>query len=258
MSLKIVGGSSISELLPSSGEVESHASLKVAEGTLQALKWIALVAMAVDHTNKYAFREHLPFIFEIARSVLPIFAFVLAYNLARPGARASGVYGRTITRLAIAGLLSVPIASVLNAPLVTKWPWWPLNVLFMFLIAIAVPVLWNKGGAGWRLLAGLIFVIGGALVEYFWFGIFCCWTSFMFCRRPNSVRFSVWALSVLLLTLVNGNLWALASIPILLLAPKISLVLPRSKWAFYVFYPAHLLVIWVVCGVIGLQGAVAH
>ena len=233
-------------------------SVKVAEGTLQALKWIALVAMAVDHTNKYAFREQLPFIFEIARSVLPIFAFVLAYNLSRPGAETSGAYRRTMWRLAIAGLISMPIASTLNAPLVTKWPWWPLNVLFMFLIAIGVPVFWQKGGAGWRVLAGLLFVIGGALVEYFWIGIFCCWASVMFCRRPNPVTFAVWALSVLLLTLVNGNLWALASIPILLLATKISISLPRCKWAFYVFYPAHLLAIWAVGGVIGLHGAAAH
>jgi hypothetical protein len=246
MAAKSISDASTAQLVSAADHPVSPAPLVVAEGTLQTLKWFALVVMALDHVNKFGFRERLPYVFELGRSVLPIFAFVLAYNLARPSAQSNGAYRRTMMRLSIAGLISVPIVSALNAPLVSKWSWWPLNVLFMFMLAIALPLLWRRRRAEWRVLAVVGFVIGGALVEYFWFGLFCCWGSYSFCRRPNLTTFSVWVLSVLLLTMVNGNLWALAAIPLLLLAAKLTITLPRSKWAFYVFYPLHLVLILVV------------
>ena len=73
--------------------------LRVADGTLEALKWLALVLMALDHTNKFLFKEKLPVLFEMGRLAMPTFAFVLAYNLTRPGAFAAGAHVRTMGRL---------------------------------------------------------------------------------------------------------------------------------------------------------------
>jgi hypothetical protein len=42
--------------------------------------------------NKYLFNETLLFLFEAGRVAMPLFVFVLAYNLARPGIYESGPY----------------------------------------------------------------------------------------------------------------------------------------------------------------------
>ena len=47
-------------------------------------------------------------LFDLGRVVMPIFAIVLAYNLARPGAFDRAAYPRVMKRLAIAGVLATP------------------------------------------------------------------------------------------------------------------------------------------------------
>src|SRR5690242_30736 len=84
------------------------APLHIADGTLQALKWLGLALMTADHVNKFLFDERLPVIYEAARLVMPLFGFVLAYNMARPDARTSGAYRRTARRLAVFGLAATP------------------------------------------------------------------------------------------------------------------------------------------------------
>ena len=83
--------------------------LRISDGSLETLKWIALVLMTGDHVNKYLFNATLPLLFEAGRVALPLFVFVLAYNLARPDVMAREVYGRTMKRLALFGAVaSVP------------------------------------------------------------------------------------------------------------------------------------------------------
>src|SRR5277367_1315087 len=73
---------------------QGHRPWAMADGSLEAIKWAALVLMLFDHVNKYLFAEKLPVIFQCGRIVMPMFGFVLAYNLARPDAFAKGVHGR--------------------------------------------------------------------------------------------------------------------------------------------------------------------
>src|SRR4051812_13044750 len=80
--------------------------LVIADGTLEALKWVGLLSMTLDHANKYLFAQKLPGLFEVGRVAMPIFGFVLACNLARPGALESGAYARTIVRLALWGAIA--------------------------------------------------------------------------------------------------------------------------------------------------------
>ena len=83
--------------------------LFVSDGTIEAMKWLALLSMTGDHVNKYLFNGTLPFLFEIGRLAMPLFIFVLAYNLVRPGVYESGAYLRIMTRLTIFGLLASPV-----------------------------------------------------------------------------------------------------------------------------------------------------
>jgi hypothetical protein len=98
--------------------------LVIPNGSVEALKWLALVLMTGDHVNKYLLNGTVPALFDAGRLAMPIFAFVLAYNLARPGNLERGVYRRTITRLGLFGVVSTPICIALGGLL---YGWWPLN-----------------------------------------------------------------------------------------------------------------------------------
>ena len=139
--------------------------LHVPDGTVEALKWLALALMTGDHVNKYLFNGTLPFLFEAGRLALPLFVFVLAYNLARPGAFERGAYTRTMKRLAVFGAVaSVPFVALGGLAA----GWWPLNVLFTLLVVTACAYLVEKGGTLHLVGAGLVFLVGGGLVEYWW------------------------------------------------------------------------------------------
>jgi len=47
--------------------------LFVFDGTIEAMKWLALLSITGDHVNKYLFNGTLPFLFEIARLAMPLF-----------------------------------------------------------------------------------------------------------------------------------------------------------------------------------------
>ena len=218
----------------------------MAEGTLQSLKWGALLLMALDHVNKYLYAERLPVIFQAGRIVLPLFGFILAYNLARPDALARGVHGRMLFRLALAGLAASPMVIILNGLFVTANAWWPLNILFMLLLVVSLTYLLERGGFTRYALALVLFLVAGALVEYLWMGVLCCLAAWLFCRKATWTHALLWFLGTLSLTVVNGNAWALAAIPVVLSVRQLSPRLPQLQWAFYAFYPAHLLILLAV------------
>jgi hypothetical protein len=47
-------------------------------------------------------------------------------------------------------------------------------------------------------------------------------------------------LACVTLAVINRNYWAVAALPIIVLAMFGDLRCPRWKWAFYAYYPAHL------------------
>lgn len=211
----------------------------VADGTLEALKWLALVLMTGDHVNKFLFHESLPFAFEAARLVMPLFGIILAYNLARPGALASGAYVRTMRRLAFFGALASPFHLALNG-------YWPLNVLWMLFLVTAICCCIERNSPVMRGLALALFVVAGAFVEFWWFGMLFCIAAWYYFRQPSWTALVAACIGLCSLTIVNQNWWALAAIPLILLAPHFDARLPRLRWAFYGFYPAHLAVLSIL------------
>lgn len=215
----------------------------IADGTLEALKWLALTLMIADHVNKYLYKEQLPVIFQLARIVMPTFGFVLVYNLSRPGALERGVFGRVASRLTAFGALSVPICTMLNATVAPHYTWWPINILFTLLLVTAIIYLIERGGIPRKLIAGVLFVIASPFLEYAWMGVLTCLGAWYFCRRPTYKSLFGWFLGALTLTTINGNAWALLALPLLLTVSKLHIDLPRSKWLFYAVYPIHLFLI---------------
>lgn len=214
----------------------------VADGTLEALKWLAVVLMTLDHVNKYLFDERLPGIFDLGRLAMPLFAFVLAYNLARPDALANGVHLRTAKRLALFGLLATPffmgLGGLLNG-------WWPLNIMFMLLVATNMLYWAEQGKPVTTWIAVLVFLVGGALVEFWWFALAFCYCAWCYCKSPSKAALAAWLLACASLYVVNRNFWSLAAMPITLAAPLVDLRMARWRYAFYAYYPAHLAVLLI-------------
>lgn len=209
----------------------------LADGTAEALKWFALVLMVLDHANQYLCNSAVNWVFQIARLSFPLFGFVLAYNLARPGTLANGAAIRIMKRLAIFVLMASIPHIVLDGRL------FPFNILATLLVATATVYLFAQGGCkkGYGIL---VFMVGGGIVEGNWFAVAVCVAFYRYCQSPTVLRLSLVIASLVVLGLfINRNQWALAVLPVILLAPSVNLKMNRHKNLFYWFYPAHLAVI---------------
>lgn len=217
-------------------------ALTFSDGTLEALKWLGLVLMTLDHVNKYLLHSEAVLLFDLGRVVMPIFAIVLAYNLARPGAFDRAAYPRVMHRLAVAGVLATLPFIALSG---LGWGWWPLNIMFTLLVATGVMYLSQRGTVG-RVLAVGLFVIGGAFVEFWWPALAIAVGAWSYFRRPNWMALFFAVIGLVALFYINKNLWALAALPLFMLASRVDLAVPRLRWIFYAFYPLHLAGIWLV------------
>jgi hypothetical protein len=211
--------------------------LQLSTGSIEALKWLGLVLMTGDHVNKYLLHAAVIPLFCAGRLVMPIFAIVLGFNLARPGTLARGAYGRAIKHMAItAAIASIPFVALGGL----GWGWWPLNIMASFALAAASMYLLERGGTGRVIAAVVLLVVGGLFVEYWWAGLGIAMAAWSYARRPNWLALLLAALAFAGLHLVNSNWWALAALPVVVSASAVDLRVPRVRWLFYAYYPAHL------------------
>jgi hypothetical protein len=203
-------------------------------GALEALKWLALAAMVVDHVNAVFFDRSLAWAAPVGRIAMPVFAVVLAYNLARPGVD----FRRSGSRLLFFGLLALPAHAALFAQ---AGGWWPLNIMATFAVAVLVIGCLVQR---WYEAACLVFVAGGALVEYWWPGVALVVSSWWLFRSPGMWPGVAVLASFAGLVAISSTPWAILALPLLALATRIDVTVPRLRWVFWTFYPAHLAVIW--------------
>ncbi|SOO04196.1 TraX family protein [Xanthomonas citri] len=215
----------------------------------ELLKWIAVICMTCDHIATIVYGGHVPVLSQLGRIAFPLFAMVMAYNLAQDGAD----YGKVIRRLAVWGLVAQPVHAWAFGSL------WPLNVLLTF--ALSAFVVWSIDRRHWPLTA-LLALVAPVLVDYQWTGVWLVlafWLWFKYRGRLVNIfywydrhstllhiRLPLWImLSIALLCLYNGNAWALLAIPLVEVGYR-NWKLPRTRWAFYVYYVGHLAVLAVL------------
>ncbi|HDS1530413.1 TPA: conjugal transfer protein [Stenotrophomonas maltophilia] len=206
----------------------------LSSGARELLKWIALLAMTGDHVAKVVFGGYVPVVSELGRIAFPLFALVMACNLAQPGADLR----KSMRRLALWGLIAQPLHALAFGS------WLPLNILLTFaLAAVAVHALANNRPVQLLLAAGVL----PMFVDYQWAGVgsvLLAWIAFRRCAW--------WPLLIALAAVcwVNQNGWSLLSIPVVLLTARVQWQLPRWRWMFYGYYVGHLLVLAVVARVL--------
>lgn len=212
-------------------------TIYLSSGTIEILKWFALVLMTGDHFSTFIYSGNLEILNYAGRVVFPVFAFVFAYNLARPNAEL--FYKRSIIKLFVFGLLASPFFILLAN---TSYGL-PLNILFTLLAGLLCIMAFN---AKQYLVCVLLFVFLGAVVEYNWIGLILIFSCYYFIKSQTVTGLICIGLALMLLYFVNGNFFALLAIPIVIAFSNIDINFPRFKWAFYVYYPFHLLVLFLM------------
>ena len=209
----------------------------LSNGTLEAIKWLALLLMLADHINKYLLNDASHTIFNYGRIAMPLFVFVLAYNLARTDTYKDGGHIRTMKRLALFGILATPSFIALGGLLDG---WWPLNILFALLAMTVIIYYLEQQTIIGYFMAWTVFIVAGSSVEFWWpllgFGI----ATWCYCKQPQISSLIIALIALLILRIINGNYWAFAALPILYASSVINISVPRYKWLFYYFYPFHL------------------
>lgn len=216
------------------------------DGALELIKWVALALMTGDHINKYLFNGTQPYLFEAGRMAMPLFVIVLAYNLARPTVVTDGAYRRTLFRLSVVGLVSsipfIMLGSLING-------WYPLNILFTLFITTSVIALIERAQAGsfaCGVSAVFVFVAGGGLVEFWWPAVALGVAGWSYFRTGSHLALIAALIACVSLYFINGNLWAMAALPLVLAVRSTKLPIPRFRWAFYVYYPLHLVALLLI------------
>lgn len=221
--------------------------LSLSNGEMETIKWLALIAMTLDHVNKILFQAQFAWMYHFGRLAMPLFGLVLAYNLAKHDALESHVYQRVMMRIFIIGLVATPFYQVafhhvgLGA----------LNIMFTLGLATCILCLIDKSMNSrnadstsiTRALTIALFILGSLFVEGQHIAVVYVLAAWAHSKMQKVWTLLIWILSTASLVLINGNHWAFAAIPIVFIVSKIHFKLPRLKWVFYVYYPLHLAIL---------------
>jgi len=200
------------------------------------LRIIALITMAVDHIGLIFFPEY--FIFRIiGRLAFPLFAFGVAQ-----GYFYTKNLSKYLQRILLLALISQPIFYLLiNQE--------NLNICFTLTLGLSVIYLYDKGKNWWVKVFGIILILflGEWLqVEYGAYGILLILCFYIF--RNNILLILVGSLLIFSQALLNYsqilNLFAI--IPLFLVYYAKDERIKINRWIQYLFYPVHLLIIYIV------------
>jgi hypothetical protein len=208
----------------------------VGNGAVELLKWVALVLMTGDHIDAALYGSSLWILSEAGRLAMPIFAAVFGFNLVR--------IGDDLVRLASLRnklLLFACIAYPFHS-LAVAHSWLTLNILFAFAVAVQIRI-WDIDRSKNLVKILALFLVAGLFVEFAWVAPALVLVWFTWWRSPRAAAAIALVAVYVALTVVNNNFWAFGSLPIILLAGLADPQIPRWRQLFWIYYPAHLVVL---------------
>lgn len=223
----------------------------------EALRVIAMVIMVMDHfavailflgiaqPNGWTpdLRLWYDILRDIGRIAFPIFCFKLAL-----GCHYTSSAARYGLRLALCALISeIPADLAIKGP-PFAWGW--QNVFFTLLLGFLAIICYDRmNRRGWKY--GVIGLIGsGACIAAGWlfktdYGAAGVALIFAFYLVREFPPLSAAVCIVFCLIMGGRELWGIAAVvPILLYDGRLGFHMPR--WLSYGFYPAHLLLLWLL------------
>ena len=228
--------------------MESIKKMRFIDGTV--LKLIAMVTMIFDHVGDSLFPEYT-WMRIIGRIAMPIFAFCVAEGFGHTHDKL-----KYLTRMAIFAVISEVPFDLFGAGKVLDLS--HQNIMFTFALAIAGLILYEKltlsGKKSGYIFGYLVLILScaAALIlktDYTFLGVLLVTIFFLLRKKDLLIRDGVALLSHLALRNMGIYLWGiLGFIPIAFYNGERG---KGMKYLFYVFYPAHLLLIFVIKTLIG-------
>lgn len=226
-------------------------NLRIHDGTVEAIKWLAVIFMTIDHINTHlislAAGGAIPELFYIGRLAFPLFALVIAYNLARKRSASDerkAIIG-ALKRLTLFGVFALAPDYILNGGEPA-----PLNIMFTLAVAVAVIYFLRIGKESERkdvryplYFCGLVvFILFSLFVDYSAYGVSLVIMAWLFFRYSSAIALLMMITIIIGLKEVNAStFYAVLAIPIFILGYFIEVKIPRTnKYTFYAYYPLHL------------------
>lgn len=243
----------------------------LSKGQQEALKWLAIITMTIDHVNKYIFQYDYPVMLWIGRLAFPLFALLIAYNLVVREVKPT----RYLWPLLLFALGTQPLAMWINQTVTGNI----LFTLYLGVLYLGLHALLKQRlpAAVAHLSLGIIFFLPSLQVEYGPVGVLFIPVLVYFLKYPtllNYVLISVYLVAVNTLATsdkiiaffvspVHGLYSTFSTLepyvfvplllfPIVFMVSRLPITLVRSNpWLFYIFYPAHLFLLKLLAPYLG-------
>ena len=220
--------------------------LRYKQMTSAILQIIAIICMVIDHVGLYFF-DGPDWMRAIGRVAMPLFAMGIVEGFLHTKSRPKYLLRLTICAI-VADIPHILLNNMYGYPFTHV-------VLFGFILGFLAMLCLEKKGYWWILTPFLVIAGSGLSIDY-GFPVVLLIILFYWCRKKLKKE-KIYYYSALLasLAITMGiraaianwplQLWAIAAfIPLALYNGKKGHRLP--KYAGYVFFPAHLLIIWLI------------
>lgn len=217
--------------------------LKIIDGT--TLKIIAMICMLFDHLGDNIFLSQT-WMRIIGRIALPLFAFCISEGYIHTKDKK-----RYLKRLLLFSIISeIPFNLLLNGTIIYLEH---QNVILTFSIAVLSLIIFDKITTNKKKISYvygtfivLLFAVISLLLktDYNLFAVLLVFIYYVFNSKGNNIRNIIGTVYQLLLRNVGIYIFgALSCIPIFLYNGKKG---KGIKWLFYIFYPGHMLIIYLI------------
>lgn len=199
------------------------------------LKLLAVMAMTIDHLGALIFTDFI-ILRLIGRIAFPIFAYETAVGFEHT----SNIY-KYMLRLIIFSIVSQPIYDI-------AFRAGSLNIGFTMLYGVVVLYFWNREKLRYKAIATILIIgsVAFSQLEYGWYGVVMIFLFHLYRLKPKYSNYSQIVLNVVSI-LFGGFIlqgFAVFALPFIHKKWEVNVVLP--KYFFYVYYPAHLIVITII------------